>query len=65
MLVAKNYCLTRHGSRDIYKMLEEVIITRMNDIKSDRFIFDSLMTVYENSDLCSLDLHNLFRFLSC
>jgi len=64
LIIAKNYCLTRHGNRDIYRILEEVIILRMNDIKMDRFVFESLMTIYENSDLCSVDLKNIFELLS-
>lgn len=39
LIITKNYCLTRHGSRDIYRMLEEVIIVRINDIKMERFVF--------------------------
>jgi hypothetical protein len=29
IIIAKNYCMTRHGTRDIYKMLEVVIIAKM------------------------------------
>lgn len=64
LLVTKNYCLTRHGTRAVYRMLEEVIMNRIHDIKMDRPLLESFMTIYENSDLCSLDLRNVFLILS-
>ena len=53
MHICKNYSITRHGSRDIYKVLEVVILARMEDIKINRKVFMGIYNIYNKSDLCS------------
>lgn len=56
MNICKNYSITRHGSRDIYKLLEVVIMARMQEIKLNRKVFVGIYNIYNKSDLCSAEM---------
>jgi hypothetical protein len=42
-------------------MLEVVITEKFEEIKMDRFAFEGLLVVYENSDLCSAEMMQMFK----
>ena len=53
--VIKDYTVTRHGSRELYKFLEEVVKATIDDIMKDREALEALLVIYEHSGLCSED----------
>jgi hypothetical protein len=64
--VIQDYNLTRHGGRELFIFFEEVIkikFLRHYDPEVDRNTIELLVSIYDNSGMCSREmldaLHNL------
>ena len=51
--VLKNYAVSRHGSRQIYVFLEEVIWKIFDNVRDDTVAIQTLLVIYDQSELCS------------
>ena len=59
MRVIQDYNLTRHGGREIYIFFEEVIkikYLKHYNPELDRNTIELLVSIYENSGMCSRDM---------
>lgn len=54
-LIARVFCKSRAGSRDLHKLLETVILTKLEEVRKTPKILHSIGYEFETSGLCSLD----------
>lgn len=48
-----SYCLTRLGSRELYRVLEMVLSRRLDTLAKDRVLIQRLVAIYRESGMCS------------
>lgn len=54
-LISRVFCRSRAGSRDFHKLLETVILTKLEEVRKAPKILHSIGYEFETSGLCSLD----------
>ena len=60
-LMTKVFCRTRAGSREFHKLLETVVLTKLDDIKKEPKMLHSIGFEFETSGLCSLDVLKVLK----
>lgn len=60
-LMCQVFCRSRLGSRDLHKLLETVILTRLDDIKQKPKMLHSIGFELESSGLCSIDTLKILK----
>ena len=60
-LITKVYCRTRVGSREFHKLLETVILSKLDDIKKEPKMLHAIGYEFETSGLCSIDVLKILK----
>lgn len=53
--MVKVFCTTRTAHRDFHKLLETTILMRLEDLRKDLKLINTIGSSFEQSGLCSLD----------
>lgn len=61
--IVHSYCITRIGSRELYRVLELVLVRRLKELAMETDLFDDLIFIYEETGLCSKELLKRMRSL--
>jgi len=60
-LMVQVFCRTRVGSRELHKLLETVILTRLDEVKSTPKMLHAIGYEFEKSGLVSLDTLKIMK----
>ena len=60
-LITKVFCRSRAGSRNMHKLLETVILTKIEEIRKAPKILHAIGYEFETSGLCSLDVLKVLK----
>jgi hypothetical protein len=61
VLIVKVFCTTRTGSREFHKLLETVVLQRLEDLKKNMELLYQIGFKFEESGLCSLDTLKILK----
>lgn len=51
--IVHSYCLTRLGSRELYRVIELVLSQRLHELGKDRELIQRLIAIYRESGMCT------------
>ena len=60
-LMARVYCRTRAGSRDLHKMIDTTVLMRLEELKKNPKVLNAIGYEFESSGLCSLDVLKILK----
>jgi len=60
-LMTKVFCRTRAGSREFHKLLETVVLTKLDEIQKEPKLLHAIGYEFETSGLCSLDVLKVLK----